>query len=701
VVAALILISTPLQASTTYFLEDWEDGLGLWNVSNGVWEVGAPSYGTSFRFGNACAATNLDGAYQTNTFSRLESAPITLPTSLEDGVLWLGFWHWYSNSAQYGSDFGVMQVKVDHPDSTWQDVSLQFKRTSSIWAPYYVDITEYAGQDVLLGLLMDDAVSPYDYRGPGWYVDEIRIFDGAFDELSEINTFEHTDEYSWDGWYPSRGQWQLGTPGNGPGTAYSGTSCFGTVLNGIYSAHANARLISPEFALPASPADGLLYLSFMQYVSLSSADGWDVGHVQIDDGSGWVTLQTQTPRHNMGNRWTERTLDISDYSGSTVRLGFLIDDDVNPYDNRSNGWYIDDVRFSEGSRLFGNPERFENHATSWSSSHGQWECGAPTSGPGAAYSAPNCWATNLSGNYRTNVDDRLRTPWVTLDNVSPLYLRFQHWFSFSSSYGTDKGVVQIQVDGGAWEDLQTYTHTSGDWTQVTLDISTYANQRVRFGFLMDDVVSPYDYRSSGWYIDDFEIVGMAQQEAPDPPLYVESVVNAGPAQLTFPHLPAEQVVIYGSPNPNFVPSLGNRIAVLPGDTQIWSDLNRIGWDNILYYQVSVVDDMGNESAQAKDDTPSSVSGSVAPVLATIKRVGTRPNPFNPTTVVHFELVRGAWVDIQVYDLAGRHVTELARNQYGAGQHSIRFRADDLASGVYFARVHADGQTMTIKMSLLK
>jgi len=83
-----------------------------------------------------------------------------------------------------------------------------------------------------------------------------------------------------------------------------------------------------------------------------------------------------------------------------------------------------------------------------------------------------------------------------------------------------------------------------------------------------------------------------------------------------------------------------------------------------------------------------------------------PNPFNPSTLLRFELDRDANVSLNVYDAAGAYVATLASGPYVRGAHESRWDGTDargtrVGSGVYFARLVAGGETFTRKMVLLK
>ena len=83
-----------------------------------------------------------------------------------------------------------------------------------------------------------------------------------------------------------------------------------------------------------------------------------------------------------------------------------------------------------------------------------------------------------------------------------------------------------------------------------------------------------------------------------------------------------------------------------------------------------------------------------------------PNPFNPLTRITFALEREAPVSLAVYDVQGRLVRRLAAGHRGAGPHTEIWDGTDdagrrVGSGVYFARLVADGRTVQHKMVMLK
>lgn len=78
-----------------------------------------------------------------------------------------------------------------------------------------------------------------------------------------------------------------------------------------------------------------------------------------------------------------------------------------------------------------------------------------------------------------------------------------------------------------------------------------------------------------------------------------------------------------------------------------------------------------------------------------------PNPFNPATTLEYSLAATGAARLSVHDLAGREVALLADGLQEAGAHQVVFDAAALPSGVYFARLEANGRVATQKLLLVK
>ncbi|HSP88995.1 MAG TPA: T9SS type A sorting domain-containing protein, partial [Ignavibacteriaceae bacterium] len=78
-----------------------------------------------------------------------------------------------------------------------------------------------------------------------------------------------------------------------------------------------------------------------------------------------------------------------------------------------------------------------------------------------------------------------------------------------------------------------------------------------------------------------------------------------------------------------------------------------------------------------------------------------PNPFNPTTKIEFHIPNFEFVSLKVFDVLGREITTLVKEEKPAGSYEIEFDASELTSGVYFYQIKVKDFVESKKMILLK
>ncbi len=78
-----------------------------------------------------------------------------------------------------------------------------------------------------------------------------------------------------------------------------------------------------------------------------------------------------------------------------------------------------------------------------------------------------------------------------------------------------------------------------------------------------------------------------------------------------------------------------------------------------------------------------------------------PNPFNPSTVISYQLPISGKVSIKVYDILGREIVTLINEEKPAGNYKVEFDGTALPSGIYFYRLQAGEFVEAKKMILLK
>jgi hypothetical protein len=83
-----------------------------------------------------------------------------------------------------------------------------------------------------------------------------------------------------------------------------------------------------------------------------------------------------------------------------------------------------------------------------------------------------------------------------------------------------------------------------------------------------------------------------------------------------------------------------------------------------------------------------------------------PNPFNPVTTLQYDLPEDAMVNITIYDMMGRVVSNLVSSQQNAGYKSVQWNATNnigqpVSAGLYLYTIQAGKFRQAKKMVLLK
>ena len=78
-----------------------------------------------------------------------------------------------------------------------------------------------------------------------------------------------------------------------------------------------------------------------------------------------------------------------------------------------------------------------------------------------------------------------------------------------------------------------------------------------------------------------------------------------------------------------------------------------------------------------------------------------PNPFNPTTVISYDLPVTGTVLLKVYDLLGREAATLVNQEQEPGRYSVPFDGSKYTSGIYFYKLQSGMYSQVKKMLLVK
>ena len=106
-------------------------------------------------------------------------------------------------------------------------------------------------------------------------------------------------------------------------------------------------------------------------------------------------------------------------------------------------------------------------------------------------------------------------------------------------------------------------------------------------------------------------------------------------------------------------------------------------DDLLYYDVKAYYSIESTSS---DDNYISVFGKfdLQPesdktkldnlTLVTENSLDNYPNPFNPTTIIQYQIKESGFVSVKVYDNLGREVAVLVNKEQPSGKYSVNFDA---------------------------
>ncbi len=320
---------------------------------------------------------------------------------------------------------------------------------------------------------------------------------------------------------------------SGPMAGHSGTKGIATNPGGPYNASELGWMASPVIDLSANGTNSTA-IQWWDWKDIESVSyDWARLDVTKDGGTTWTTIWgpfggvTDTA-YNQQTVVVDSTYNVANFQ---FRFYFKSDGSVQ-YD----GWYVDDVGIVSipvppPTPVFSTNFDANNGGFVASGTNSSWAWGAPsaTPGPGAPYSPPNVWATNLTGYYNNSEESYITSPVIDLSAYPDLAptVSFMHWYN-SESNTWDYGSVEATKDGGVtWDVLwQKFGTSVSPWAAKSLQLSTdYAvsNFQFRFHFHSDSSVNSY----AGWYIDDVAVTVAEPVEVAAPCVVIPGGVVAG------------------------------------------------------------------------------------------------------------------------------------------------------------------------------
>ena len=120
----------------------------------------------------------------------------------------------------------------------------------------------------------------------------------------------------------------------------------------------------------------------------------------------------------------------------------------------------------------------------------------------------------------------------------------------------------------------------------------------------------------------------------------------------------------------------------------------------LYFNIGLTKLSAVLVAGSVDIEPSN-SSSLNAKVGLSPTVENYPNPFNPSTVIKYQLPQSVKVSLIVYDILGREVSTLVNDFKSAGTYQVTFNASNLPSGIYFYKLETGQSSQINKMMLVK
>ena len=122
---------------------------------------------------------------------------------------------------------------------------------------------------------------------------------------------------------------------------------------------------------------------------------------------------------------------------------------------------------------------------------------------------------------------------------------------------------------------------------------------------------------------------------------------------------------------------------------------------------NISNSMATMTADVIIGSPQNIADDIDDLLPErVRLLGNVPNPFNPGTIIDFEVTAETSIKLEIYNLSGQRMRILADQFFPAGIHRLAWDGKDsmkrdVSSGIYFYRLSYPGNGITQKMLKLK
>ncbi|MBD3170385.1 MAG: T9SS type A sorting domain-containing protein [candidate division Zixibacteria bacterium] len=113
------------------------------------------------------------------------------------------------------------------------------------------------------------------------------------------------------------------------------------------------------------------------------------------------------------------------------------------------------------------------------------------------------------------------------------------------------------------------------------------------------------------------------------------------------------------------------------------------------------DDLFNFEACPRNLDDDSRSGSGGNIPTKFAIAGNYPNPFNLQTDISLDIARDTHVKVEIFNVMGQKVETIFDDNLEAGRYKLGWDGASYSSGLYFAKMRAEGKTYKLAMTLIK
>jgi predicted lipoprotein with Yx(FWY)xxD motif len=258
-------------------------------------------------------------------------------------------------------------------------------------------------------------------------------------------------------------------------------------------------------------------------------------------------------------------------------------------------------------------------------------------------------------------------------------------------------VMAKAANGTFWELVYSFSasHLPGYSVVIATECDSIADSNPMTWFMVKAVASEGD----GFWYSDADSGYSVDNLAPAMPSPFTGSYASGASTLRWGRngeADLAQYRLHRGHEPDFVPDAGNLVAAL--HDSVWTDA--VGAP--FFYKLCAVDIHGNVSPYAfcQPSGTAGVAGAAVPAEVWLARAA--PNPARGECVIRFGLPARTRLSLAVHDVQGRRVRTLARGEWAAGEHDVRWDGRDDAGvrvkgGLFFARLETPQKSLTTRI----